>query len=260
MKKKLADLRGKELGMIFQDPLSALNPLMTIGKQIDEVLYLHNLSLSKQQRTEKVLQLLKMVEIPTPEHVFEKFPHELSGGMRQRVVIAIAIANEPELLIADEPTTALDVTIQSQILDLITELKNDIHAGIILITHDLGVVAEMADRVAVMYAGEIVEITDVFTLFENPLHPYTQSLFQSVPKDYDEQGKLQTIQGMVPPLHLLPREGCRFAQRIPWIDSSKHEDIPQLREVNPGHYVRCTCYRAFNFKEKEDVKYGVFEG
>lgn len=179
--------------------------------------------------------------------------------MRQRVVIAMAIANEPELLIADEPTTALDVTIQSQILDLIKELKEGSNAGIILITHDLGVVAEMADRVAVMYAGQIVEIADVYTLFENPLHPYTRSLLNSVPNSKEVQSKLHVIKGIVPSLQKLPREGCRFSARIPWVDPSAHEESPELHEVSPGHFVRCTCYKQFYFpdKNKEDQRNGV---
>lgn len=180
---KLNKIRGDEMAMIFQDPLTALNPLMPIGRQIEENLFLHNKKLGQQGRKKRTIELLNLVGIPRPERVYEQFPHELSGGMRQRVIIAIAIANDPELLIADEPTTALDVTIQAQILDLVRELKEKIHAGIILITHDLGVVAEMADRVAVMYAGQIVEIAPVDKLFANPLHPYTRSLLNSVPAE-----------------------------------------------------------------------------
>lgn len=257
---QLNRLRGKDIGMIFQDPLSALNPLMIIGEQISEVLTIHNKSLSASKKKEKVIELLNKVGIPRPEYTYGQFPHELSGGMRQRVVIAMAIANEPEMLIADEPTTALDVTIQSQILDLIKELKENSNAGIILITHDLGVVAEMADRVAVMYAGQIIEIADVYTLFENPLHPYTRSLLNSVPNSHEAQDKLHVIQGIVPALHNLPRTGCRFSGRIPWIDESLHEEDPQLHEVSPGHFVRCTCYQHFFFpheNNKEDKHHGV---
>lgn len=244
---ELNKLRGKDMGMIFQDPLTALNPLMTIGDQIGEILLIHNKSQSAADRKNRVLELLKKVGILRAEHVFSQFPHQLSGGMRQRVVIAMAIANEPELLIADEPTTALDVTIQSQILDLIRELKEDSQAGIILITHDLGVVAEMADRVAVMYAGQIVEMADVVTLFKNPLHPYTRSLLNSVPNSAQAKAKLHVIEGVVPSLQNLPREGCRFSARIPWIQESSHEKNPVLHEVSPGHFVRCTCYKDFYF-------------
>lgn len=248
-------LRGNELGMVFQDPLSALNPLATIGKQISEVIYLHNKRASAKELKNRVIELIDKVGIPRPEYVYNQFPHEISGGMRQRIVVAMAIANNPSLLIADEPTTALDVTIQSQILDLMKDLKEAMDSGIILITHDLGVVSEMADRVAVMYAGQIVEIADVFTLFENPQHPYTKSLFQSLPGIDENQEELQVIQGIVPPLHLLPRGGCRFSPRIPWISDEAHEKNPQLHEIETGHFVRCTCYKHFYFpneKKKEE--------
>ena len=255
-KSKLNKIRGDEMAMIFQDPLTALNPLMPIGRQIEETLFLHNKKLGQQGRKKRVLELINLVGIPRAERVYEQFPHELSGGMRQRIIIAIAIANDPELLIADEPTTALDVTIQAQILDLIRELKEKIHAGIILITHDLGVVAEMADRVAVMYAGQIVEIATVEKLFENPLHPYTRSLLNSVPTE--GQDRLHVIQGVVPSLKNLPRTGCRFAERIPWVDASYHEENPILHEVESGHFVSCTCHEHFYFPEnKEEQKNGV---
>ncbi|MFD2045329.1 ABC transporter ATP-binding protein [Ornithinibacillus salinisoli] len=253
----LNKIRGKEMSMIFQDPLTSLNPLMEVGEQIGETLLLHNKSLSKEKRKEKIINLLNKVGIPRPDYVYGQFPHELSGGMRQRVMIAMAIANEPELLIADEPTTALDVTIQSQILELINDLKEDMNAGIILITHDLGVVAEMADRVAVMYAGQIVEIADVHTLFQDPKHPYTRSLLNSVPNANEAQDKLHVIQGIVPALQNLPREGCRFKTRIPWVKDSEHEDHPELHEIEPGHFVRCTCYKHFDFPESEEEQHGV---
>jgi peptide/nickel transport system ATP-binding protein len=255
---KLNELRGNKMGMIFQDSLSALNPLMIIGDQIGEIIYIHK-KLSKNERKAKVIELLDKVGILKPAFTYNQFPHELSGGMRQRVVIAMAIANEPELLIADEPTTALDVTIQSQILDLLKKLKEEIHAGIILITHDLAVVAEMADQVAVMYAGQIVEIADVYTLFENPLHPYTRSLLNSVPNSNEAQSELHVIEGIVPSLQKLVRDGCRFSPRIPWVDDSAHEENPVLHEVTPGHFVRCTCYQQFSFpdKSKEDQYHGV---
>lgn len=246
---KLNDVRGEEIGMIFQDPLSALNPLMRIGEQIEEGLVYHT-KMSKQERNNRVLELLKQVGIPNPERIARQFPHQLSGGMRQRVIIAIAISCKPNIIIADEPTTALDVTIQAQILDLLKELQNETGSGIILITHDLGVVAETADRVAVMYAGQIIEEAPVEELFANPRHPYTRSLLNSIPQMNSENEKLQVIQGMVPSLVKLPRVGCRFANRIPWIPAEAHEENPTLHEVSPGHRVRCTCWQHFHFESE----------
>lgn len=242
--KDMNKIRGGDFSMVFQDPMTALNPLMRIKDQIIETLTIHNTK-EKNERKSYAIELLKRVGISRAEQVGEAYPHELSGGMRQRVVIAIAIANKPKLLIADEPTTALDVTIQAQILDLIRELKDDLGSGVLLITHDLGVVAEMADKVAVMYAGQIVEMAPVQELFKNPLHPYTRSLLNSLPSEDMLGGQLHVIQGVVPALNKMDRTGCRFAPRIPWIDKDEHEHNPQLREVEDGHYVRCTCYKNF---------------
>ena len=245
-------IRTKDIGMIFQDPLSSLNPLHRIGKQIEEALIYHT-ELSAEERQKCVIELLTQVGIPNPERCAKQYPHELSGGMRQRVMIAMAMSCKPSVLIADEPTTALDVTIQAQILDLVKGLQAEMHAGIILITHDLGVVAEMADRVAVLYAGEVVELGTAEQIFKNPKHPYTRSLLRSIPQIDDEQAdeELYVIQGMVPPLKTLDRQGCRFADRIPWV-KEEHEHNPTLHEVEEGHHVRCTCYRNFEFEGEEN--------
>ena len=246
-------IRTKDIGMIFQDPLSSLNPLHRIGKQIEEALIYHT-ELSAEERQKRVIELLTQVGIPNPERCAKQYPHELSGGMRQRVMIAMAMSCKPSVLIADEPTTALDVTIQAQILDLIKGLQAEMQAGIILITHDLGVVAEMADRVAVLYAGEVVEIGTSEQIFKNPQHPYTRSLLRSIPQldDEDASDDLYVIQGMVPSLKTLDRQGCRFADRIPWLKKEDHEHNPTLHEVEEGHHVRCTCYRNFDFEGEEN--------
>ncbi|MEC1178832.1 ABC transporter ATP-binding protein [Metasolibacillus meyeri] len=244
------DVRGMDIGMIFQDPLSALNPLMRIGEQIEEALIYHT-KLTKEARVARVFELLAQVGIPNPQRVARQFPHQLSGGMRQRVIIAIAISCKPQIIIADEPTTALDVTIQAQILDLLKDLQAETGSGIILITHDLGVVAEVADRVAVMYAGQIIEEAPVEELFNNPKHPYTRSLFNSIPQMNSDGKKLNVIEGIVPSLLKLPRQGCRFSPRISWIPESAHEKDPVLHEVAPNHFVRCTCYKEFYFKGEE---------
>ncbi|NIA58041.1 ABC transporter ATP-binding protein [Bacillus pacificus] len=251
-------VRGSNIGMIFQEPLTALNPLMTVGKQIEENLDYHT-SLSKVEKKERTLELLHQVGIPKPELTYKQYPHELSGGMRQRIVIAIAIACKPGLIIADEPTTALDVTIQAQILDLLKSIQEQTKMGVILITHDLSVVAETADRVVVMYAGQIVETGTVEEIFNNPLHPYTQSLLNSIPSAYAEKEKLHVIQGVVPTLAKLPRTGCRFQARIPWIRPDQHEENPILHEAKADHWVRCTCYKHFNFQDKkgDDVTHGT---
>jgi len=249
------DYRGAKIGMIFQDPLSALNPLKRIEDQISEVMDYHA-DLDKAEKHDRVLQLLDEVGIVNPKRTAHQFPHELSGGMRQRVIIAIAIACKPDLIIADEPTTALDVTIQAQILHVLRAIQKENHAGIILITHDLGVVAETADRVAVMYAGQIVEEGTAEQIFNTPEHPYTRSLLRSMPQRDNENDDLYVIKGNVPSLQKMPQEGDRFAPRIPWVPAEDHEQNPSMHEVAPGHEVRCTCYKTFQFPE-EDQKGSV---
>ncbi|MBF0805792.1 ABC transporter ATP-binding protein [Streptococcus sp. WM07] len=247
---EMSRIRTKEIGMIFQDPLSSLNPLQKIGRQIEEALVYHT-DLNKSERDDRVIELLSQVGIPYPERCANQYPHELSGGMRQRVMIAMALSCKPNIIIADEPTTALDVTIQAQILDLLKELQAEMEAGIILITHDLGVVAEMADRVAVLYAGQVIEIGSVSQIFKNPQHPYTKSLLKSIPnfQEDSESDDLYVIDGMVPSLKNLKRTGCRFAERIRWISPEAHEADPVLHDLGDGHQVRCTCYQTFYFKE-----------
>ncbi|MEA2023805.1 MAG: ABC transporter ATP-binding protein [Actinomycetota bacterium] len=241
---ELRRLRGEHISMIFQQPGSALNPVQRAGVQIKEVYKLHR-DWSKDIEQEKAIGMLSEVGIPDPESRAKAYPFELSGGMGQRVMIAMALACEPELLIADEPTTALDVTIQAQILDLIRDLQKSSATAVLLITHDLGVVAEMADRVAVMYAGEIVEQTDVRTIFKNPLHPYTKGLIGSIPVLGAPVDTLETIPGIVPSLIDLP-PGCRFADRCAArVENNLDvclEREPELIELKPGHEVRCWLY------------------
>lgn len=243
-------VRGKKIGMIFQDPLSALNPLKRVEDQIQEVMIYHT-NMNQEQRHARVIELLNQVGIINPERTAHQFPHQLSGGMRQRIVIAIAISCKPDLIIADEPTTALDVTIQAQILDVLRDIQKENHAGIILITHDLGVVAETADRVAVMYAGQIVELGTAAKIFNEPKHPYTRSLLRSMPQRDSENDDLYVIKGMVPSLQRMPKQGDRFASRIPWVPASAHEENPTMHEVEPNHLVRCTCYKKFAFPDEE---------
>jgi oligopeptide/dipeptide ABC transporter ATP-binding protein len=242
---EMIKVRGNRISMIFQQPQTALNPVFKVGDQLAEVLDVHQ-DLGKEAGWKRAIALLKMVGVPDPERRVEAYPHELSGGMAQRVMIAMALACVPELLIADEPTTALDVTIQAQILDLMRDLRREMGTSVILITHDLGVVAEMAERVAVMYAGEIVEQTDVNTLFDQPLHPYTQGLIGSIPILGEIKEKLDVIPGSVPNLVNLP-PGCRFAPRcqarFKYNCTICAEVKPELEEVKPGHFVRCWLYQ-----------------
>ena len=250
----MQSIRGKEIAMVFQDPMTSLDPTMKIGKQITEVIIKHEKA-SKEEADKRAEELLELVGIPNAKERMKQYPHQFSGGQRQRIVIAIALACKPPIIIADEPTTALDVTIQAQILDLMNDIQKETEAGIILITHDLGVVAETADRVAVMYAGQFVEIAPVEELFNNPQHPYTRSLLRSIPQTSELEGgsdKLHVIQGAVPPLTKMIRTGCRFAPRIPWIAEDAHEENPGLHEVSPGHFVRCTCYKHFHFEGEEN--------
>ena len=233
----MRDLRGDRLAMIFQEPMTSLNPVYPVGEQIAEVLVRHR-GLSRQQARARAVELMRLVKIPSPEHCIDDYPHRLSGGMRQRVMIALALACEPTLLIADEPTTALDVTIQAQILDLMRDLKASIGAAIILITHDLGVVAEVCDEVAVMYAGEIVERAPVDVLFANPQHPYTIGLLGSIPRLDRNAEELAAIDGMVPNLTALP-PGCRFAPRCPFMHATCQQARPPIVSVGSSHLSRC---------------------
>jgi len=241
---RIRGIRGNRISMIFQQPTSSLNPVWNVGRQVEEVLRIHR-GMKGKAANARALELLRMVGIPDPERRLKAFPHEMSGGMAQRIMIAMALACEPELLIADEPTTALDVTIQAQILDLMRNLRDETGTAIVLITHDLGVVAEMCDRVAVMYAGEIVEQTDVTSLFRQPRHPYTQGLIGSIPVVGNVQDELAVIPGNVPNLIDLPA-GCRFAPRCTTRVRENVEQAlerhPELRPIGPGHDVRCWLY------------------
>ena len=246
--KEMNKIRGKDISMIFQEPMTSLNPVFTIGYQLQETLFNH-MSISKKEAREKSIALLKSVGISRPEKIVDEYPHQLSGGMRQRVMIAIAIACQPKLLIADEPTTALDVTVQAQILDLLKEIQEVNDMAVIMITHDLGVVAEMCDEVIVMYAGKIVERTDVDTLFHNPKHPYTELLMNAIPKMDEEVETLSTIEGIVPSLQKMPQVGCRFANRCPKAMPECKTITPQLAETEAGHEVSCLLYETSKPKE-----------
>lgn len=230
-------IRGNDISMIFQEPMTSLNPVFTIGNQIMEAIMLHQ-KLNKHDAKAKAIEMLELVGIPAPDKRVDEYPHQLSGGMRQRVMIAMALSCNPKLLIADEPTTALDVTIQAQILDLMKKLQNDIGMAIALITHDLGVIAEVVERVVVMYAGKIVEEAPVGELFVRPLHPYTLGLLGSIPAIDKKTERLKVIPGIVPnPMNLPP--GCRFNPRCEYVMDICREQEPEIRKIGPDHSVRC---------------------
>ncbi|WP_103104964.1 ABC transporter ATP-binding protein [Brevibacillus reuszeri] len=239
---EIRKVRGNEMAMIFQEPMTSLNPVFTIGQQIGEAVEIH-MQYNKQQARQRTIEMLKLVGIPRAEQIVDEYPHQLSGGMRQRVMIAMAMSCNPKLLIADEPTTALDVTIQAQILDLMRELKEKHNTAIMMITHDLGVVAEMCDRVVVMYAGKVVEEADVVTLFTNPKHPYTQGLMKSIPRLDGTEQRLYSIKGSVPIPGSL-RKGCTFAPRCEYATDICREGVPELVKVEEGHSCRCWLYEA----------------
>ncbi len=246
---KRRDLRGSSMAMIFQEPLTSLNPLFTIGYQIEETILRHN-KVSKAQARETAARILDKVGIPRSEEVLREYPNSLSGGMRQRVMIAMALVNNPGLLIADEPTTALDVTIQAQILQLMRGLMKEFGTAVLFITHDLGVIAEIADRVMVMYAGQVVEEADVYALFSEPCHPYTMGLMGSTIRIQQDDQVLQTISGTVPSLAAMP-EGCRFAPRCPYAREECRQACPPLEELEDGRRIRCIRWKEIRGERHE---------
>jgi peptide/nickel transport system ATP-binding protein/oligopeptide transport system ATP-binding protein len=239
---EMRTIRGNRISMIFQEPMTSLNPVLKVGDQISEAIQLHQ-KVSKKEAWDRSVEMLRVVGIPSPESRADEYPHQMSGGMRQRVMIAMALSCHPKLMIADEPTTALDVTIQAQILDLINRLKEQVGSAILLITHNLGVVAEVAQYVGVMYAGYIVEYADVVSLFKEPRHPYTVGLFQSIPKKRGtgKRERLQAIPGLVPDLLELPK-GCKFQDRCSRVFQRCREEAPLLLRLNGSHQVRCWLY------------------
>ncbi|MFZ3590437.1 ABC transporter ATP-binding protein [Bacillus sp. DJP31] len=254
---KMRSIRGNEISMIFQEPMTSLNPVYSVGEQIAEAFRIHQ-KLNRKKAWEKAVEMLTLVGIPSPEKRAKQEPHELSGGMRQRVMIAMALACNPSLLIADEPTTALDVTIQAQILDLLKKLQEDFGSAIIMITHDLGVIAETCDMVAVMYAGKVVEYTDVDSLFEQPKHPYTEGLLGSIPRVDEDRDELLTIKGSVPSPFDMP-VGCRFAPRCPYATDLCHERLPELNTLENNEQVRCWIYTDEWKGEKPQIGKGAAE-
>jgi oligopeptide/dipeptide ABC transporter ATP-binding protein len=235
--RQLADIRGNKISMIFQEPMTSLNPVLSIGDQMTEVLLRHR-KISRAEARKKAIEMLRYVGIARADEIIDDYPHRLSGGMRQRVMIGMAMLCEPKLLIADEPTTALDVTIQAQVLELMKEMKTRFNMSVLLITHDLGVVAEMADDVVVMYAGQIVEKGDADTVFEHPRHPYTQALMKAIPSLDEVKKTLYSIPGIIPDAANFP-QGCRFADRCEFAAAACKELMPDLREIRPGHFARC---------------------
>jgi oligopeptide/dipeptide ABC transporter ATP-binding protein len=236
-------IRGKDISMVFQEPMTSLNPVLRIGEQISEIIRLHK-GLGSTEALESAIKALQLVGMPSPERIVRNYPHQLSGGMRQRVMIAMALSCGPKLMLADEPTTALDVTIQAQIIDLINKSKEDIGMSVILITHDLGIIAEAVQFVAVMYTGKIVEYASVNNIYNTPLHPYTVGLMESIPSikhSYEQSDYLKVIPGIVPSLYNLP-VGCSFQDRCSHTMDICREVEPQLREKSPGHMVRCWLY------------------
>ena len=235
---ELRDICGKDISMIFQEPMTSLNPVIKVGKQVRETLLIHDRSISREEADRRVIEIFKKVGISEPEKRFNSYPHQLSGGLRQRVMIAMAMICKPKLLIADEPTTALDVTIEAQILRLMKELRDETGMSVLLITHNLGVVAELCDYIYVMYAGKIVEQAETFELFDHTAHPYTQGLLDSIPRIGRNADRLHTIPGVVPNLLHLPK-GCAFCNRCELAEKSCHDQGVELREISPGHKVRC---------------------